>query len=342
MSALFAKLSGKKTAKDGSSVGLDIDSSSVKVIKLKRLKDNVELVSLGVESVGLDLVPVLKMLSQENDFKKCNVSVSGSSSITRYINFPKMNETELKQALKFEAQKHIPFGIAEVGLDSHILKNDLPDNKMLVLLAAAKKELIVQRIKILEDAALRPGIIDMDSMAIINAFMFNYPEDEYFRNKAVAVLNIGASYTSLSILDDGIPRLSRDIHIAGNNFTNKLMDNFALDFDSAEKLKVNPEKEKLGTVASAIESVLINLSTEVRTSLDYYESQNTSSVNKIFLAGGSCCFAGLKDMLSSFIGVEVELWDPFRKLSLAQTIDAAKAKALSMKFGVAVGLALRQ
>lgn len=341
MSPLFAK-SNRRNVKDGFSVGVDIGSSSIKFIKLRHLGDNIELASLAAEAVGLDLVPTLKKLSQENDFKKCNVSISGASSITRYINFPKMNETELKQALKFEAQKHIPFGINEVDLDSYILKDDLPDGKMLVLLGAAKKELVIQRIKVLDDAGLKPNIIDMDSMAVVNAFVFNYPEDEYRKNKAIAILNIGAAYTNLSILDVGIPRLSRDIHIAGNNFTNKLMDNFSLDFDAAEKLKINPEKEKLGTVASAIESVLINLSAEVRTSLDYYESQNTSSVNKIFLAGGSCCFAGLKDMLSNFIGVEVEIWDPFRKMSLPAEIDADKAKSLSVKFGVAVGLALRQ
>jgi type IV pilus assembly protein PilM len=253
-----------------------------------------------------------------------------------------MKGEELKRALKFEAQKHIPFSIDEVNLDSYILKEDLSDNKMFVLLAAVKKELIEQRLKLIEQAGLKTNIIDMDSIALINAFNFNYPKEDKAGHNVMALLNIGAAMSNLNILEDGIPRLSRDISNAGNNFTQKIMDVFGLDFNLAENLKLNPDKERLDKASSAIEAALTVLATEIRISCDYYESQNVSSVSKIFVSGGSVLFTGLKEMLAELLGIEVEFWDPLKRINIQDTIDSGKVKALSSQLAVAVGLALRQ
>ena len=213
---------------------------------------------------------------------------------------------------------------------------------MLVLLAAAKKEFLNQRMKIIQDAGLHINMIDMDSLALINAFNFNYSKEDKPDNKAVALLNIGFSTSNLNILEDGMPRLSRDIHIAGNNFTQKLMDIFALDFKSAEELKFNHAREdKADKAAAIIDSVLAGLATEIRTSFDYYESQSASSVTKIFLSGGGCLLPNLKDMLSDLLGIGVEHWDPLGRIGVYADIDSQKLKELSSQLAVATGLALR-
>ncbi len=323
-------------------VGLDIGTSAVKAVKLKFNKDGItECCGFNLEPVQLDMAPVLSRIVQAEDADRVNISLSGPSVVIRYINFPKMQAEELRQALKFEAQKHIPFSVNEVNLDAHILKEDLPDNKMLVLVAAAKKDFISQRMKIIDSAGLRPSLIDIDSLALINAFNFNYTDAEKLEHKAVALLNIGAQETNLNILDKAIPRLSRDIYIGGNNFTQKLMEVFGVDFKSAEELKINPDKDKAGKALSAAESVLSNLSAEIRVSFDYYESQGASSVNKIFLCGGSSLLPGLKDMLANILDIAVEYWDPFAKIAISADIDAPKLKGLSARMAVAAGLALR-
>lgn len=328
--------------KEKITVGLDLGASAVKAVKLKFAKDgSVECCGFNLEPVQLDMAPVLSRIVQAEDADRVNVSLCGPSVVIRYINFPKMQAEELRQALRFEAQKHIPFSVNEVNLDAHILKQDLPDNKMLVLVAAVKKDFISQQLKVLNAAGIRPNLIDIDSLALINAFNFNYPDVEKSELKAVALLNIGTKETNLNILDKGIPRLSRDIYIGGNNFTQKLMEVFGVDFKAAEELKINPDKDKAEKVLLVAESVFSNLSAEIRVSFDYYESQGASSVNKIFLCGGSSLLPGLKDMLANTLDIEVGYWDPFVKINIPANIDSQKLKGLSARMAVAAGLALR-
>lgn len=329
-------------SKDKVSVGVDIGVSQIKVVKLKLAKDQVELCGFDIEPARFDLGEVLShVLQSHSQGDLINISVSGQQSVIRYVNFVRMNSAELKQALKFEAQKHIPFSIADVNLDGYILKDNLPDNKMLVLIAAVKKELVNQRLKLIESLGYRTNIIDIDSIALLNAFNFNYPFEESQDHKAMALLNIGSSMSNLDILDNGIPRLSRDLHIAGNTFTQKIADIFSIDFANAESLKINSDKEKQNKVNAGIESALANLAGEIRTSFDYYESQGSSNVSKVFLSGGSAKFEGLKEMLARLLSIEVEYWDPFKKIKISEDIDAEKLKNVSSELSVAVGLALR-
>jgi len=342
-------------AKAKFSSGIDLGTHSIKALRLKLLssgRGNLPAPQASGEAAGLcwfalepaqpDTAAVLKKIKQAQGpaMDNPNIALCGPSTVIRYINFPKMSKDELKQALKFEAQKHIPFALAEVNLDSCILRSDLPDNKMLVMVAVAKKDFVKERLKVIEDAGLKVGMLSMDSVALANAFNFNYADEEGARNKSLALLNIGASYTNLNILESGIPRLSRDIHIAGNNFTQKIMDIFALDFKAAESLKISPDSQRQEKVKAGVDSVLSGLATEIRTSFDYYESQTTASVARIYLSGAGSLFPGLKDMLANLVGIEVEYWDPLKKISIAGNLDSAQLKAASAQLAVAVGLAL--
>lgn len=331
-----------RNSRERFSVGIDIGSSSVKAVRLKFLKGNgVEFCGFYSEPIQPDLGAFLKKVPQSQNTA---ISVYGPQVVIRYAHFPKMNIKELKQALKFEAQKHIPFPLGEVNLDSYILKEAQQDNQMLVLLAAVKKEFINQRLKLMEKAGLKINIVDIDSLALVNAFNFNYSnENNGLKNKIFALLNIGASMSNLNILENGLPVLSRDIPTAGNNFTQKIIDALGTDFKSAESLKLNPgdDKERQKKVSQACEAMLSNLAAEIRTSFDYYESQSSSSVATIFLSGGSSLFAGLKDTLANYLDIGVEYWDPLRQITIPNNLDSKEIKALSGQLAVAVGLALR-
>ena len=334
------KLSGKP--KEKFSVGLDIGTHSIKIAKLHFTPDSLELIDVSIEPMQPDLGGVLKKLKEAQAFEAVNIALSGPATVIRDINFPKMGPEELKQALKFEAQRHIPFPLQEVNLDGCILKDDLPDNKMLVLLAAVRKEFIAQRIKFLESAGLKANTVEIDSLSLANAFNFNYGQEEGLKSKAVALLNIGAAITNVTILEDGLPRLSRDIPIAGNNFTQKIADTLGVDFKSAEEIKLKPESEQFSKIAHGLEAVFAELTQEIRISFDYYESQSASTVGKIFLSGGGSLLLGLKERLSGLMGIEVNYWEPFKKVRLSASLDPEKVKSLSAQLAVALGLALRQ
>ncbi|MCX5694242.1 MAG: type IV pilus assembly protein PilM [Candidatus Omnitrophica bacterium] len=354
------KLSGPK---ERFNFGLDIGTQSIKCVKLKVNGSAAELVSFDLQESQLDPTEVLKKIKHDQGADLVNISFCGVSTVIRYVNFLRMNKTELNGALKFEAQKHIPFSVEEVNLDAEILRDDLPENKMLVLIAAIKKELILQRIKVLENVGLRANIIDIDSLALVNAFNFNYPKTGLPENnlpsndsavvsqsqkpegagahKSICLLNIGSTITNVNILDNSVVRLSRDIHAGGVNFTKKLMDVFELDFKAAEELKINPAQDKVDRARASLESTFTHLATEIRTSFDYYESQNTSSVVKIFLSGGASKTAGLKEMLASCLGIPVETWDPFKQIKIPDTLDREKLNKIHDQLNIAVGLALR-
>jgi type IV pilus assembly protein PilM len=330
-----------KFAKESLSIGIDAGTATAKLIKLRSFKNDLELAGFDTGPSSLNLTSILKEYSRAHAVRKANLSLSGPATIIRYVSFPKMKDSELRQALKFEAEKHIPFAIQEVHIDGAILKDTLPDNKMLVLLAAAKKEAMNQRLKAAEEAGIKVSLVSIDSIALINAFVFNYNGDPALKGKTVALLNIGSSFSNLDIVEDGIPRFSRDFQIAGNNFTQKIADTCAIDFKPAELLKLNPDQERSEKVTAAVEAVLSNLAAEVRLSFDYYESQNASSITKIFLSGAGSLFPGLKGMLAELLGIEADHWDPLKKIKISAGLDEAKIRANVAQLPVAVGLALQ-
>jgi len=331
------KLPGRK---EKFSIGLDIGTQAIKAVKLKVSGNSFELVAFDLEEGQLDPTDVLKKIKHAQNADFVNISFCGSNTVIRYVNFLRMSKIELRQALKFEAQKHIPFSLEEVYLDAEILKDDLPENKMLVLIAALKKEGTLQRFKSLGNAGLRIGNVQLDSLALINAFNFNYPKNEIPENKSACLLNIGSTISNVNIIDQSVARLSRDIHSGGATFTKKFMDTFSIDFKAAEELKFKANPEYASKIKIGVESVLTNLALEIRTSFDYYESQNNSSVVKIFLSGGGSQISGLKEMLASSLGIEVEYWDPFKQIKVNDKLDLTKLKQLASQFNVAVGLAI--
>jgi len=336
----------KFNIKEELSVGLDIGSSSIKAVALEAKDKQVILKKFNITQVtpGVSLSSTIKQglgvmgISDE----KINISLTGQSVITRYVWLPLMSQKELISSLKFEAAKLIPFSIEEVNVDSYILKQDVSNNKMLVLIVAAKKEAILERIKLIQDSGFKVGVVDVDSLALINAFNFNYHSGaEKELPKAFALLNIGASVSNLNILEEGIPVFSRDIYIAGSNFSQKITDTSGIDLSAAEQAKIEPDEAKQQKIAALVESIVSSLVSEIRISFDYYESQGASSVEKIFLSGGGSLFYNLKNNLNHMLGMDIDYWDPSRHLTFLENNEAEKLKSTAAQFAVALGLAMR-
>lgn len=281
-------------------------------------------------------------------------SLSGNSVIVRYVKFPQLTKAELNATLATEAEPFIPFDINEVQLGFHILAQIVEEGqkKMETVLVAAKKDLVMQRLEILQGAGLNPTIIDVDSFALEN--VYEKVRDPKLEAGATLYLNIGHMVTNLSIIELGVTRVVRDIFISGNTLTKSIMKATQSDYAKAEELKkqhgviVDPaEKEKALqegqrealAVSQAVATVAKDLVSEVHRSVDFFLSQGPErSIGRIVLMGGTARLKNLAKHLSLELKVPVNVLDPFSFLPQSAEIPAELAPA----FSVAVGLALRR
>jgi len=348
-------------------VGIDVGSYSIKVVLFSLEAGAYQLKAWGHLPLGakVDAGPDDKKSAVINALKgffiekgvkvkDASTSLSGNAVIVRYVKFPRLTKMELQSTLATEAEPFIPFDINEVQLGFHILSEIVEDGqkKMETVLVAAKRELVVQRLEILQGAGLTPAIIDVDSFALEN--VHEKIRDVKEGPGATLYLNIGHMVTNLSIVENGVTRVVRDMFISGNTMTKAIMKAFQCDAAKAEELKhsrgvfVDPaEKEKaladgdrdgLG-VSQAVGQVARDLVAEVHRSVDFYLSQGPDrSIGRIMLAGGSARLKNLDKHLAQELKVPVSVLSPF---TFAKGGDAVP-ESIAPSFGVAAGLALRQ
>lgn len=296
-----------------SSIGLDIGSSSIKLLELevKAKERQIKCFAIAELTPGADIVGALKTLieSEKISGRQVNTSLSGQSVIMRYITLPRMAANELKSTMQFEAGQYIPFPIDEVVLDCTIVKEKIENNKMLVVLAAVKKPVIQERISLLEKAGLTVRVIDVDCFCLSNAFNYSYQRRPEAAGSAkpdvIGLLNIGANSTNMVIVDSGTLRFSRDIAFGGS------------------------------------EGTLNSLSAEISSSIDYYENQSGKHIEKVYLSGGSADSSAIVNFLNHQLGTAVTAYDFFTGLSLGPGINTEDLKTKGNYFAIALGLALR-
>ena len=326
--------------------GLDIGSYAIKIVEISAGPEKTTLVGAGTRRIrGLSkeaLADSIRALAEEagESTKDLNISVSGSSVIVRLISMPKMTREDLKGAIRFEAEKFIPFDTKDYILDFQILKRDDKTNKLDILLAAVKKDYIEERLKLVESAGYSVNIVDVDSFALINSFLRNRPHTD--SDKTAVLLNIGAALTNLSIIRGEAICLVRDVMIGGNAFDNAISKSLGIDVGSAEALKSSP-KERLQDIILATKPIYSNILDEVSLSCSYYENQCGRNVDEFYMSGGNALLAGSEEAFQEAFGIKPSLWNPmqFLEISSGPRIDKKLIDSVNNSFAVAVGLALR-
>ncbi len=326
-------------------VGLDIGSSSVKIVEIASSGEDSSLICMGMKtasgSVRGPLVEAIKSLSSEINVtaKEAAISVSGPSVIVRFVSMPKMRDDELKGAIKFEAEKHIPFPINDCIVDHQILKKNDKENKLEILLVAAKKDFVMNKVSIAEECGFSVSSVDVDTFAVANAFL-NSPSRAP-AGKTAALLNIGANFTNVGIIRDGVLCFARDIVIGGNDFDQAISKALSIDIKSAEDVKLSP-KEQLQDLIACTKGVANNLLDDTRLSLSYYENQSGRGVDEICISGGSSSVPGLEALFQEAFESKPVFWDPLDSLNKSSgSFDTALVEKMRSSFAVAVGLALR-
>jgi type IV pilus assembly protein PilM len=341
-------------------VGLDIGSSSVKLVELKEKKSGeFQLQRVGIEPLSPEaivdgsimdsslVVEAIERLVDETGVKNMNfaTSLSGHSVIIKKIQVPAMSEEEIAESIQWEAEQYVPFDINDVRLDYMVLSEGtgLDRETMEVLLVAVKRDKVNDYVSVISQAGRNPQIVDVDAFAVQNAFELNYDIDP---QHVVALVNMGAGVTTINIMSRGSTVFWRDMSVGGNQFTEALQREHSLSFDQAERLKRGEAVE--GCSASEAQAVLEAISTEmaaeIHKTFDFFAATSADDrVNRLMLSGGCALTPHLRDVLQERFNVSTEIVNPLRRVHYSESdFDGEWLQSVAPTLTVAVGLAARK
>lgn len=338
-------------------VALDIGSSAIKMIELGlSRKGNYELVSLATESLSPDCIvdgviisklpvtdAIARLFRQHNvKNRRIATSIAGSSVIVKKIALPIQSEQELAESIRWEAEQYIPFDIADVNLDYQILGERTTAGCLDVLLVAVKKEKITDHTSVITMAGKTPVVVDVDAFALQNAYEVNYKPTS---GSTVALLDIGASTMTISIVSGTEFLFTRDVGTGGRQFTDFIQREFDLNYDQAQALKHGEAVDGIDAadVRHVIESVTEILCLEIQKTFDFFKSTTTvERINRMLVSGGAAHTPGLLEALARKFEIPAETFDSFKNISFdARKFSPALISSLSPSMAIAVGLALR-
>ncbi len=325
-------------------IGLDIGSYAVKIVNMLREKEKRILLGYGMATIETpeDDASIRKAveaaLSKLNvDTKDVAISVSGPGVIVRYVELPRMTDDELKNAIEFEAEKYIPFKLDEVMIDHQVLIRQMPDNKMLVLLVAAKKELVDKKVALVQSLGFTPTIIDVCSLAMVNSFLEGNKGAEA---KTSALINVGHHFTDINIISGGTLSFTRSVNVGGSDLAKMAVEAMGGDTAEAMRLMLSPG-EKGEDFVAAIRRGMDNITDEIRLSMSYFENQSNSGIQEMYITGGCARLKPLLHRIKESLGIEPVVWDPTALLEPVEGISGEDLSSAKEFLGISIGLALR-
>ncbi len=334
------------------SIGLDIGSGFVKVVEVDHSGDQPEVSRVVMRALLPDAIvegeimdyglisDTVRGLFQEMGYKGAEVvtAVGGHDVIIKKIQMDRMKENDAREVIRWEAEQHVPFDIKSVELDFQILNPHDEGLQMDVLLVAAKRELVDNKIGLLQDAGVNPRVIDVDAFALHNAFEFNYPD---VMEGIIALVNVGHETTNVNILEDGVPILTRDIPFGSRRIREDLQRERGLTAEQAED--VVQARETVDDLARFVETSADEVAVGIeRASAFLMTRDDGETLGRIFLSGGGARIPGMAQALGNRMNVETHLVNPFERVPVrpSATGEISIDEAAPMLL-LPLGLALR-
>ncbi|MEE4192221.1 MAG: pilus assembly protein PilM [Halieaceae bacterium] len=338
-------------------LGLDISSTTVKLLELSHTGERYRVESYAVSSLPADAVieknvndidgvanAIRNVVNQsKTKVKHVAAAVAGSSVITKVIDMPAgISEDEMETQLTLEADQYIPYPLEEVAIDFEI-QGPLPDNetRVEVLLAACRRETIDTRVEAIETAELTAKIMDVEAYAMERAFGLVRNQLDIDEDNTVAVVDIGAQMTTLSVLSNGNTIYTREQLFGGKQLTDEIMRRYGLPVEEAGLAKKQGglpddyEPEVLEPFKDAVVQ-------QVARSLQFFfSSSQYNDVDYIVLAGGVSSMEGLADMVQDKLGTPATVANPFADMAISSKVNAVALSSDAPALMIACGLAMR-
>jgi type IV pilus assembly protein PilM len=338
-------------------IGLDIGSRTIKLAEIVDGKSGLALKNFNTVNIEPGLIEegsirdpetvsryILELFkSAKLKEKNVAISIGGYSVIVKKINVQTMSENELQESIHFEAEQYIPFDISEVNLDFQILgESEHNPHQMNVLLVAAKKEMINEYINLMQMAKLRPRIIDVDAFALQNIFESNYSPE----NENIALIDIGASKTSLNILKDNVSEFMRDVSLGCDQINDKIASTIGCTIEESEAVKLANASDMMPVddLKDIVESVVSDWCVEIKRALDFFLSTYPEEqISRILLSGGGANIKKFRELLAAETSAEVEVINPFQSIEIdGQRFDASFLEKIAPQAAICMGLATRK
>ncbi len=346
---------GKK--KQVTLLGLDISSTTVKLLELSRTGDSYRVESYAVASLPQDAVvekaisdidgvanAVRSVVAQSRSkLKLVAAAVAGSAVITKLVQMPEgLSEEEMETQLTLEADQYIPYPLEEVALDFEV-QGAVPGREGMVdvLLAACRRETIDTRVEAIENAGLEPKVMDVEAYAMERVYGLLRENLGLDDSAVVAIVDIGATMTTLSVLANGQTLYTREQIFGGKQLTDEIMRRYGLPLEEAGLAK------KQGGLPDDYEDELLipfrdAVVQQVTRSLQlFFSSSQYNDVDFIIMAGGVSYMEGLVELVQERLGTPTAMANPFAEMSISPRVNAVALGSDAPAMMIACGLALR-
>lgn len=347
------------------SVGIDFGSSELKAVQFAGsprgpVLEHVYKVPTPANSIkdGVITDPplvgeALRQLMTEGAFtaKRSISAVAGPTVVVRQVTMPVMNERELRESTKYEAERFLPYSVDEAQIDAKILGKSDDGQNMDVLVVAAQKDLVLSQASAIQFAGLSAGVVEVEPFAMVRAMI---PQDDPRYEQNIAIINVGASTTSINITKAGFVPFTRNVPIGGGAFTKAIATGLNVSLDEAETMKrekaailsqrdAAPVPPTVTRIFNVITPPLTELVTEIHKSLDYFRTRFRGEViESVVLGGGTARLANLDAFLGHELGLPVTIANPLAQGSYNPAdFPAEYLNDIGPSLIVAAGLAVR-
>jgi type IV pilus assembly protein PilM len=337
--------------KDTEFFGLDIGSTSIRLVQLRRSTSHPALVAYGAVPVPGNITTsdskldqdkvseLIRQLVRENrvTLKDVVVGLPSNKVFATVITTPKLEQAQLAKAIKYQAEQYIPMAISQVKLDWAVIGESKDGKSLEVLLVAAPNSVVEKYVAILEAAGLEPLALEANAIAAARSLV---PTSDL----AIAILDLGSLDSDISIVWSNAPRLVRSVSVGGTTLVRSVAQNLGLDDVQATQFtyKFGLTQSKLeGQVYKAIKPTLDNLVSEIEKSVKFFNSRYPDvKLEKLIVTGSAAALPELGPFLANSVGLPVEFGNAWVNVSYPANLQD-KLMGMSSEYAAATGLAGR-
>ena len=338
-------------------LGIDISSTTVKLLEISQQGsgyrvENYAVKPLPANSVVEKNINDIDTVSQtvkavvqasRSKVKDAAVAVAGSSVITKLIEMPgDLSEDAMELQISLEADQYIPYPLEEVSIDFDIQGPSAKNPEQVeVLLAACRRENVDIRAGVLESAELTPKVVDVEAYTMERAFSLIQEQLEDQDEQVVAVVDIGATMTTLSVLIDGKTIYTREQLFGGKQLTEEIQRRYGLSAEEAglAKKQGGLPDDYIPEVLEPFKEAVVQQAT--RSLQFFFSSSQYNDVDHIILAGGVASLTGLPGLIEEKLGTPATVANPFANMQVSSRVNAGALANDAPSLMIAAGLALR-